>query len=194
MAGKAGPLKRFVMRRIIARPRMRADVLQRRMVSCGSATPDEDMQTPRDDRSLTPLLMERGQPGTALELSNHARLDGDLRAADSHVGIEALPISLQRKESASPDLHEAGALKEGRQSPDEPAVDRGRIRGCGNDATGESTIWMCEGRHIRIEVEDPKTPSRSQDSNQFRDGGLPPWDVGQHSRTHHGVKRAVGER
>jgi hypothetical protein len=62
--------------------------------------------------------MERVQPCAALELGNHTRLDGYLGTAVSHVGIETLQISLKGKESASPDVHEAGALKEQRQSPD----------------------------------------------------------------------------
>ena len=72
------------------------------------------MQAARDDGSLTSLLMERIQPGAALELSNRARFDGYLDAAVSHIGVETLQISLEGKESPRPNVHDASALKEER--------------------------------------------------------------------------------
>ena len=86
--------------------------------------------------------MERVQPGAALEFADCARLDGYLGAAVSHVGVETLQIRLNGKEAARPDGDDAGALEEEGQLPYGPAVDRCRIRGCGDDATGESTVWM----------------------------------------------------
>src|SRR5713101_6640185 len=96
---------------------MRADVLPWPMVSCRLAAPDEDMQSSSDNGSSSPLLMERVQPGAAFEFGNRTRLDGHLRAAVSHAGIEALQISFKGKEAARPDVHDAGALKEQWQLP-----------------------------------------------------------------------------
>src|SRR5512134_745501 len=139
------------------------------------------MQTAGNDGALSPLLMERVQPSAALEFADDASLDGYLGAAVSHVGVETLQIRLKGKEATRPDADDAGALEEKGQLPYEPAVDRCRIRGRCDDATGESTIWMCEGCHIRIEVENPETSSRSQNSNQLRDGSFSPWYMGEHS-------------
>src|SRR5206468_11913339 len=96
----------------------------KRMFCCGRQlsfrlpAPDEDMQTAGDDRSLSPLIVERLQPGAALGLGNHAGLDGRLGAAVGHAGIEALQMGLERKEAARSDVYEAGSLEEQRQLPD----------------------------------------------------------------------------
>lgn len=135
------------------------------------------MQAAGDDGALSPLLMERVQPSAALEVGNDARLGGDLGAAVSHAGVETTEIRLEGKEAARSDVNDAGALEQGWEQPHEPPVDRRRIRGRSNDATGQSTIWMREGCHIRVEIEDPQTSSGPQDSNQFRNGSLPLWNL-----------------
>jgi hypothetical protein len=76
------------------------------------------MQTARDDRSLSPLIVERMQPGAALGLGNYAGFDGRLGAAVGHAGIETLQMGLERKEAARADVYEAGSLEEQRQLAD----------------------------------------------------------------------------
>src|ERR1700741_1969658 len=136
------------------------------------------MQPAGDDGASPPLLMERVEPGTPLALCDHAHLHGSLGAAIRHVAVETLPLGLERKEPARPDVHETRALEERWQLADEPAVDGHRIRRRGDDAASENTIRMCEGGHVGIVVEDPKTPTRPQDSNKFGDGSLSSRNVG----------------
>ena len=146
------------------------------------------MQTAGDDRPLSPLVVERTQPGAALGLGDYAGLDGRLGAAVGHARIETLQMGLEREEAARADVYEAGSLEEQRQLADEPAVDRCRIRSCSNNATGEAAIGMRERGHIRVEVEDAETSPRAQDANQFGDGSFPLRNVRQDGHTHGDVK------
>lgn len=70
------------------------------------------MQTAGDDRSLGLLLMERVEPGAALEFGNGPGLGRNLRAAVSHVGVETSWLRIEGKEPAHSDVREAGAPKE----------------------------------------------------------------------------------
>jgi len=146
------------------------------------------MQTAGDNRSLSLLLMERVEPGSALEFGNDAHLHGHLGAAVSQARVETSWLRFEGKEPAHPDVRDAGAPEEEWQPPHEPAVHRRRIGRRGDDATRESTIRMSEDRHICVEVEHPEASSGSKDSSQFGDGRLPVWNMGQHRRTHHDVE------
>jgi hypothetical protein len=53
---------------------------------------------------------------------------------------------------------------------------------------------MCEGGHVGVEVEDPKTSTGPQDSNEFGDGSLSSRNVGEHRHTHHRIKGTIGQR
>src|SRR5581483_736773 len=128
-------------------------------VSFRFAPPDEDVQTAGDDRPVRRLLAKRLQPGAAVDLADDARLDGSLRATVSHARIETLRMGLDREEATRADVREARALEERRQRSDEPAVDRRRVGGCGDDAPRETAIGMRERGHVCVEVEDAETPS-----------------------------------
>src|SRR4030095_4110694 len=89
-----------------------------RRLSFGLVAPDEDMQTTGDDRSLSPALMERVQPGAAFGFGNRPSFDGYLGTALGQAGVEAPQISFEGKEAARSDVYESGALEEKRQLPD----------------------------------------------------------------------------
>jgi hypothetical protein len=121
--------------------------------------------------------MEGIKPGAPLRFGNRAHLDGDLGAALSHVGVEAVRIGLDRKEAARPHVDDPSTLKEQWQSPHQPAVDGRRIRGRSDDAAGHRPVGVREGCHIGVEIEDPQPSACLQDSGQLRDGSLPPPDT-----------------
>src|SRR5262245_55342617 len=110
------------------------------------------MQTAGDDRSSSLLLMERVEPGAALEFGNDSHLHGNLGAAVSHARVETTWLRFDGKEPSHSDVPDARAPEQEWQPTHEPAVHRGRISSRGDDATGESSIWMSEDRHICVEV------------------------------------------
>src|SRR5262245_61440135 len=131
------------------------------------AAPDEDVQASGDNGPFGPALMERVKPDAPFEFGDSADLDRHLGTAVRHATVEAPQLSLERKEAAHPDVHDAGTLNEQRQLPNEPAVDRCRIGGRSDDAPGKGAVGMAERCHIAVEVEDAETPSRPQHSHEL---------------------------
>src|SRR5215470_7197118 len=99
------------------------------------AAPDEDVQVSGDNRPFGPALMECLKPGAAFEFGDRSDLDGHLGTTFRHAAVEAAQLSLERKEAAHTDVHDASPLEEQRQLSNEPAVDRRRIRGGSDNAS-----------------------------------------------------------
>jgi hypothetical protein len=53
---------------------------------------------------------------------------------------------------------------------------------------------MGEDGHVRVEIEDPETPSGPKDASQLGDGRFSSRDVREHGHTHHDVECPLGER
>src|SRR5204863_5090177 len=158
------------------------------------ASPYEDMQTPGDDGTVLALLMERVHPAAALGFVDRPGLDGDRSTALGQVAVEAVDIGLERKETARPDVDDAGTLKQRGQPACEPAVDRRRIRGRGDDSARESAIRMRDRGHIRVEVVDAEPATRTEHPHELGNGRLAVGYVAEHRHADDRVEDSVVKR